>query len=1551
MAVGLVSFTLDSAPGTYSASKNVTISWSTGDVIVVGITAYNGDTNVSSVTATGLTFTQQQNTLGDAGTADAIIYTAVASGSGTSQAVTVSVTGSTDPYAVGVWVFNGASGVGSSNSFKGIVDGQTASLSLTPAAGDAVAMIEADWLTTTEGTLTGGSGTITERAGAITGSGIYLFGDWIGASAGAATFGCSSYASRRICSAAVIITASAGVTRTQSAFRFGVDDGSESAHTWAAAENTNVTDVLGSKLVRAQVNAAGDPAATAYTLRYQKNGAGGYVAVPVGSTTVPTLSYGATGATAVSAVGGTSVSPSYPTGITTLSELILVIGMKPSTANSGSVTTPSGWTLRGSLTGAGGYGATLAADTGNTNVWVFTKDTVTGSESGSLAVTIATNDVSWANITRLEKAAAGTMSWEVGTGSDTSAGSVSIATGAMNIAAGDYIIAGMVIPTDVTTPSQFSAEALSQTGTTFGTVTEITEPDSTTGNDIGGFLIHASVSSGSGTGAVTLTATAGGTTTNVRGPGFVLRARATGVANQVYVATSANIAAGGEATTARLTAPSGKSTSDFVTGRRWDNENGTDTIDITVDDYTEVEWLVTTQSPAVDTDYFEFRVYAGGSALDTYTVTPKWTIGTSGVTGAATGLFGFSGTVNGIPDVAGVLTGPFGFTGTVAGVPNKSGVLTGAFGYTGTVTGTKVVAGTAVGDFGFTGTVIGTGSKTGTATSDFGFVATVAATPDVAGTISTSFGFAGTVNGTPDVTGTASGDFGFTGTVTVASGGSSVTGTGVGSFGFTGVAVGKRQKWEDYTHNFPGSSGYDSSFFNAPYGDVPTVGSNKMTFPAATSTYSGIQTSISKSLIGSYFLVQLDPRSTGGYSGFSVKDAGTNADILQISYRAQSGVLEGKYYGSNWSDTDSSSTPAFTATTVWFRASESSGIVYLDKYVAGSGWVTVHADTASASALTALANCKIELNCGPFGTAMTTGPSFANINIPPSDNPVGSSNFGFTATAVGTKEVAGTIATNFGFTATARTVGNDITGTAVGSFGFTARVLIPGGATQSMKVWNGSAWLNGVMKVYNGTSWVTGSPRVWDGTNWIPAGGSSGGTTGGETLMSVMLQSMTKPHEGTLDGVPSGYDWASGPRIGASQPATAAYINGWGEAYTSGGNIPANVHVEIRNLKCAILVDGTWSVVQSQLPEGTLQPEGAYFLANFAANESKSGTYIEDGVFKGTPHTTPEDGKIWNMHFWTTPRAAIPVGNVDAVACWFEARLAGTGDIANSHVLVGAGVDWYETATTGYLGDACIGHHAFLTGEWTTHLAHSRGLNIATNPPPVALPYNPGVWEFPFNTVKIMPLGDSITGFQATDSTGWTTMTSRLAAQGITITTVGSQTDGYGGLRHEGHGGWCLDNTANACFHPPSFQAGGINDNIVSWLNTYDPQIIVLNAGANDSFTGRETQLGDFLDTCLDLIHATKPNAYVLVARPKSWSDIPNDNAVDIGGRSAEQLDVVAAKQALGYNVRAFNAYTSFTGASTSDWRDYIHPSAQGVGKMMDNTYAAILQLVDLNAV
>lgn len=97
------------------------------------------------------------------------------------------------------------------------------------------------------------------------------------------------------------------------------------------------------------------------------------------------------------------------------------------------------------------------------------------------------------------------------------------------------------------------------------------------------------------------------------------------------IVASANITAGGEATTAYgLTAPSGKSGAEFFTGRRWDDENAVDTLTLTADGWTKVAWALQANAAAVvDAEQYEFRVVkAFGVSLDTYSVTPQWTIGT-----------------------------------------------------------------------------------------------------------------------------------------------------------------------------------------------------------------------------------------------------------------------------------------------------------------------------------------------------------------------------------------------------------------------------------------------------------------------------------------------------------------------------------------------------------------------------------------------------------------------------------------------------------------------------------------------------------------------------------------------------------------------------------------------------------------------------------------------------------------------------------------------------------------------------------------------------------
>lgn len=96
----------------------------------------------------------------------------------------------------------------------------------------------------------------------------------------------------------------------------------------------------------------------------------------------------------------------------------------------------------------------------------------------------------------------------------------------------------------------------------------------------------------------------------------------------IIMSASPNITASGEATTAQLTPPSGKTTGDFDAGRIQDDENPSDTVDITTDGYTELEWCMQATDFAEDGETYEFRVTRNGVALDTYTVTPEWTVGT-----------------------------------------------------------------------------------------------------------------------------------------------------------------------------------------------------------------------------------------------------------------------------------------------------------------------------------------------------------------------------------------------------------------------------------------------------------------------------------------------------------------------------------------------------------------------------------------------------------------------------------------------------------------------------------------------------------------------------------------------------------------------------------------------------------------------------------------------------------------------------------------------------------------------------------------------------------
>lgn len=233
------------------------------------------------------------------------------------------------------------------------------------------------------------------------------------------------------------------------------------------------------------------------------------------------VSFIAAGAVAVSTT--TTIIPAIPAH---LAGDMLVIGwaIKPDTAT---LSAEAGWTTPANGEAAGG-GGTTGVDTGPTRAKVYTREATAAGTTVTLDC--VSPNVHWAVALVFRKAVGETWDVAAANGIDTTVGTPFTAVMGTNpgLTAGDHAAVFGCIPTDVTTPAQFSAETLTASGMT-ATVTELAEPDSTSGNDIGGLVCRATVDTGTASVAPTFTATAGGTTTNVRGPIVLVRVRAIAV--------------------------------------------------------------------------------------------------------------------------------------------------------------------------------------------------------------------------------------------------------------------------------------------------------------------------------------------------------------------------------------------------------------------------------------------------------------------------------------------------------------------------------------------------------------------------------------------------------------------------------------------------------------------------------------------------------------------------------------------------------------------------------------------------------------------------------------------------------------------------------------------------------------------------------------------------------------------------------------------------------------------------------------------------------------
>lgn len=192
-------------------------------------------------------------------------------------------------------------------------------------------------------------------------------------------------------------------------------------------------------------------------------------------------------------------------------------------------------------------------------------------------------------------------------------------------------------------------------------------------------------------------------------------------------------------------------------------------------------------------------------------------------------------------------------------------------------------------------------------------------------------------------------------------------------------------------------------------------------------------------------------------------------------------------------------------------------------------------------------------------------------------------------------------------------------------------------------------------------------------------------------------------------------------------------------------------------------------------------------------------------------------------------------------------------------------------------------------------------------------------------SLRIMPLGDSITyGEGDPDRGGYRKRLSALLTNDkYAFDFVGSQRSGEAILAdpdNEGHPGWRITNIKEAI-------------DMDGWLETYQPDVILLHIGSNDLRHGNGIYVRDNLSVLLDDILTRLPNTHVIVAQiiPTRWGSevdqkIYNDAIPNVVAAKGPQVSVVDMRDIL----------------VKDDFMTLYHPNTNGYDKMAQAWVTAI---------
>ena len=211
--------------------------------------------------------------------------------------------------------------------------------------------------------------------------------------------------------------------------------------------------------------------------------------------------------------------------------------------------------------------------------------------------------------------------------------------------------------------------------------------------------------------------------------------------------------------------------------------------------------------------------------------------------------------------------------------------------------------------------------------------------------------------------------------------------------------------------------------------------------------------------------------------------------------------------------------------------------------------------------------------------------------------------------------------------------------------------------------------------------------------------------------------------------------------------------------------------------------------------------------------------------------------------------------------------------------------------------------------DWFVFSENSSIPTPTTSPAPTSTPIQS-------RPIKIMPVGDSCTAGMGDPSYGGyrTDLYHHYTNAGLNVQFVGSQTGGPSSLpqrNHEGHSGWTIPQIAS---------------NIDRWLNTYDPDVVLLWIGGNDMFlNGRVNTSG--LSSLIDQILRFKPDITIFVA---DYYPVPDQ----IRQYNATIPGVVQEKANAGKNVYFVKLSDINLNHNTDISGDRLHLSPAGYSKV-----------------